>query len=113
MCIALLHDVREDWHVADSEIRGPFGNFVADGVDYMTKTFPGVRRNDVDLFDQMALHAGASVCKPADRINNQGSKVGVFGTAKMASYMEETTELFLPMLKKAKRNLPELSDPRP
>ena len=106
LCIALLHDVREDYDVADSEIRDPFGNFVADGVEYMTKVFRGVRRDDVELFNLMATHPGASVAKPADRINNQGSMVGVFTTAKMAEYMEETRTLFLPMVKKARRQFP-------
>jgi (p)ppGpp synthase/HD superfamily hydrolase len=102
-----LHDVREDYDVDDAEVRNRFGALVADSVDAVTKTFRGVRRNDADLFDRMAGMPIASVFKPADRINNQNTMVGVFTTAKMQAYAQETTELFLPMIKKARRTFPE------
>jgi (p)ppGpp synthase/HD superfamily hydrolase len=107
LCIALLHDVREDYDVADSEIRDLFGSMVADGVDAMTKTFRGHRRDDVELFDRMSQHPCASIVKPADRVHNQDTMVGVFGTDKIAGYIAETRELFLPMVKKAARRFPD------
>ena len=106
LAIGWLHDVREDYGVADGEIRSEFGNFVADGVDYMTKEFRGVRRDDVELFKLMSTHEGASLAKPADRVNNQGSMVGVFTVKKMTEYVEETRALHLPMVKRARRRFP-------
>ena len=107
LMVALLHDVREDHDVSDAQVRSLFGDLVADAVDTMTKEFRGVRRDDVALFERMAQNPISSVNKPADRINNQGSMVGVFSPQKMAEYVEETRELFLPMLKKAKRAFPD------
>lgn len=107
LCVALLHDVREDYDVADDTIRHHFGDVVADGVDAMTKTFRGVRRDDPTLFARMAECPVASVVKPADRIHNQSTMVGVFTPQKMADYVAETNDLFLPMLKAAKRNFPD------
>lgn len=104
---AFLHDVREDYDVADAEIRDPFGDRVADAVDAVTKTFRGVRRDDAELFKRIAGDPLASVLKPADRTHNQNSMVGVFTGAKMAAYATETTELFLPMIKVARRTFPE------
>lgn len=107
LTVALLHDVREDHEVSDSQIRSLFGNMVADAVDSMTKEFRGHRRDDVSLFERMAANPVSSMVKPADRINNQGSMVGVFTTEKMSDYVQETKELFLPMLKSAKRSFPD------
>ena len=107
ICVALLHDVREDYDVEDTVIRATWGNLVADSVDAMTKEFRGVRRDDVTLFARMAVDPVASVVKPADRIHNQHTMVGVFTPSKMAEYVAETRELFLPMLKAAKRNFPD------
>jgi (p)ppGpp synthase/HD superfamily hydrolase len=41
LAVCLLHDVREDYDVADRVIRGTFGDIVADSVDAMTKVFCG------------------------------------------------------------------------
>ena len=107
LAVALLHDVREDHDLADREIREPFGDRVADGVDAMTKTFRGVRRDDEELFQRIGEHPCASIAKLADRIHNHSTMHGVFTPAKMTSYMDETERLFLPMLKRARRNFPE------
>lgn len=104
---AFLHDVREDYDVGDEEIRTLFGPRVADAVDSVTKTFRGVRRDDTALFEQMATDPIASILKPADRGHNQNTMVGVFSAEKMAEYIRETQELFLPMLRRARRTFPE------
>lgn len=104
---AFLHDVREDYDVADEEVRDRFGPRVADAVDAVTKTFRGVRRDDVALFERIGADPVASVLKLADRGHNQNSMVGVFTPARMADYITETQELFLPMIKRARRAFPE------
>jgi (p)ppGpp synthase/HD superfamily hydrolase len=104
--IAMLHDVREDYDLADDEIRSEFGDFVADGVDAMTKVFRGQRREATQVFQRIGDHAGASVAKLADRLHNQSGMLGVFSPAKMTRYMDETEHHFLPMLRRARRNFP-------
>lgn len=107
LCVALLHDVREDYHVEDAVIRERYGDLVADGVDTMTKEFRGVRRDDVTLFQRMAENPISSVIKPADRTHNQHTMVGVFSQEKVAEYVAETRELFIPMIKTARRAFPD------
>ncbi len=104
---AFLHDVPEDYDVAKVEIRHRFGARAAHSVDLVTKSFRGVRRDDYQLFADMAEDEIASVVKPADRINNQNSMVGVFSAEKMLSYVEETESLFLPMIRTARRAFPQ------
>lgn len=107
LCVAFLHDVREDYGLADDEIRGPFGSLVADGVSRMTKTFRGVKADPSALFAEMARCPVASIVKAADRIHNFQSMVGVFTVEKQRAYIAECEELFIPMLKEARKNHPE------
>lgn len=104
---AFLHDIREDYDVADEEVRTRFGTRVADAVDAVTKTFRGARRDDGELFDRIGRDPIASILKLADRGHNQNSMVGVFSPAKMTEYVTETQVLFLPMIKRARRAFPE------
>ena len=104
ICVALLHDVSEDYGVSREEIRQRFGDLVADAVWRMTKEFGGTRRDDVLLFQEMARCPIASVAKGADRNYNLQSMVGVFSPTKQISYVAEADELFLPMLKEARSN---------
>lgn len=105
--LAWLHDVREDYDVPDQAIRSRFGDRTADNVDKMTKVFQGVVRDEDSLFAAMAESPEVSICKLSDRIHNHSSMLGVFSDEKMERYMDETTRLFLPMLKNAKRNFPD------
>ena len=106
LAIVFLHDVREDYDIADIEIVDRFGPIVAAGVDAMTKEFHGQRRAPHEVFSQIASDPCASVAKAADRIHNQQSMLGVFTPAKIASYLEETQVFFLPMLREARRAFP-------
>lgn len=99
---AFLHDVREDYDVADEEIRERFGSRVADAVDAMTKTFRGVDREPQAVFDRISADPIASVVKASDRIHNQHTAFGVFSAQKIDEYVGETETYFLPMLKAAR-----------
>jgi (p)ppGpp synthase/HD superfamily hydrolase len=111
LCTIALHDIREDFGVADSEIRALFldpirANLVANAVHAMTKKYRGAVRAAAELFDEMAADSIASLAKLCDRQHNLGSMVGVFTQEKQRHYIAEVKEFFLPMLKKAKRNFP-------
>jgi (p)ppGpp synthase/HD superfamily hydrolase len=103
LCAALLHDVREDYDVAFSEIADRFGSAVARSVDALTKEFAGVKRPPEAVFAAIAEDPSASVVKPADRVNNQLTALGVFSTPKLSDYVAETVEWFLPMIRRARR----------
>jgi len=98
-----LHDVREDFGVAYEEIETKFGSKVAVAVDAMTKVFRGTKKDEKAVFEQIANDPIASIAKGADRIHNFGSMVGVFKIEKQKDYIKEGEDLFLPMLKVARR----------
>jgi (p)ppGpp synthase/HD superfamily hydrolase len=108
----LLHDVREDYDITDREIRdlffqdSAFAARVAQAVENMTKVFRGIKKNEAGLFDAMSQDPIASIAKGCDRMHNLQSMVGVFKLAKQKAYIQEVHDLFLPMLKKARRLFP-------
>lgn len=107
-----LHDVREDYHVTDAEVRAlfssdpAFADRVARAVENMTKEWRGVKKDEKLLFEAMAADEIASIAKGCDRIHNFQSMVGVFKLEKQKAYIAEAEELFFPMLKGARRNFP-------
>lgn len=105
--VGFLHDVREDYDVDDSEIVRRFGSVIAEGVDTMTKTFRGTKRDEDALFARMAENPVSSIAKLGDRIHNNSTMLAAFSDEKMASYIDETVRMFLPMCKAAKRNFPD------
>jgi (p)ppGpp synthase/HD superfamily hydrolase len=107
LCVIFLHDVCEDYHVSREEIERQFGTRVADAVWRMTKTWRGQKMDEARLFEAMAECPIASIAKGADRIHNLQSMVGVFTPEKQKTYMGEVRDLFLPMLKKARKLFPQ------
>jgi (p)ppGpp synthase/HD superfamily hydrolase len=107
----MLHDVREDYGVSDGEIRALFNNpefadRVCRAVENMTKEFRGVKKDEKGLFDLMSMDPIASIAKGCDRTHNLRTMVGVFKLEKQKDYIKEVHDLFLPMLKKARRLFP-------
>ena len=106
-----LHDVREDYDITHAEIVALFSDpakaeRIAQAVDRMTKVVRGVKRDEAELFALMADDPIASIAKGCDRMHNLQSMVGVFTREKQGSYIAEAKVLFLPMLKRARRNFP-------
>jgi (p)ppGpp synthase/HD superfamily hydrolase len=106
-----LHDVKEDFGVANGEMLAifrdkEFGLRVVEAVDCMTKKWRDEVRDEDDLFVRMANNAIASIAKGADRMHNLQSMIGVFTADKQRSYIAFAKERILPMLKAARRNFP-------
>lgn len=106
IAVAFLHDTREDFGVSDEEIRGRWGDAVADAVDAMTKEFRGERRDEKSVFDAISGDPRASVAKAGDRIHNLSTLLGAFTAPKIQAYLEETEAYFFAMLKAARRRFP-------
>lgn len=107
----MTHDLGEDYGLSPQEIRSIFRNQelaerVAGATDRLTKVWRGMKRNESELFGQMAEDPVASIAKGLDRVNNHNGMAGVFTSAKVAEYIMETEERILPMLKAAKENFP-------
>ena len=106
ICVALLHDIREDYEIEHSVIENMFWKDVADAVELVTKKFKGVNKSYENYFESISWNEIASIVKGADRINNVSTMIGVFSDKKQLEYVSEVETLFLPMLKKARKNFP-------
>ena len=105
---AFLHDTVEDTPVSRHEISHRFGEMISGATWRMTKIDEaGDKRDPKMLFEDMATCPIASLSKGLDRAHNQRTMGGVFAPGKMISYVEETEEYILPMLKKARVNFPQ------
>lgn len=103
---ALLHDILEDTSVTYRELAEMFGATVAHACELLNKKTPDGKKDMHEYADEMALSELASVVKGADRINNLQSMIGVFSMEKQIAYVAEARNLYVPMLKKARKRFP-------
>ncbi len=105
-----LHDTPEDYkEVTIKEVKNMFGEIAGEAVRKMCKEhseIEGKLSNDF-YYGQMPTNAITSVCKGLDRVHNLMTMLGAFKPAKQLEYIEETVNMVLPMLKKARYNFPE------
>lgn len=104
ICVAILHDVVEDYDVSFDEIRQRFGERVMLGVMAMTKTTRGVKKSEQSYFAGIGEDPIASVVKGADRIHNLQTMVGVFKLDKQKEYIAEAVDNILPAIKVGRNN---------
>lgn len=104
---ALLHDVREDYHIPHKDIKEKFGETAADAVEKLTKVFNGYKKDTQQYFDEIATCPIASIVKLADRIHNISTMVGVFTIEKQEKYVFEVKEYFYPLIKKVRGTFPD------
>lgn len=102
-----LHDTAEDYDLSFDEIRDVFGKKVSKAVKLLTKKHRGTKVPPEVYYAAMADNPIASIVKGVDRINNISTMVDVFTHEKQEAYIEETQNLILPMLKKARRQFQE------
>lgn len=98
-----LHDVVEDCDVDSSTIFAEFGDQVGTSVELMTNQVRGVKKPIDSYYSEMQFDAIASVVKGCDRIHNHQTMVDVFTPEKIDSYMIETNDHVIPMLKLARK----------
>lgn len=101
-----LHDTVEDKNVSLNLIGDRFGMPVTHAVNALSKVIDGVKRSPESVYKMISENETASVVKGIDRVNNQGSMLGVFSLGKQREYIEETETFVLPMLKIARRRFP-------
>lgn len=107
MACVFLHDTPEDADVGFEELEQRFGQRVAEATRLVTKKFRGEKIPKETYFSQMAQCPIASVVKGADRMHNLQTMQPAFSLTKQRHYCEETESFILPMLKRARRNIPE------
>jgi len=106
ICTIFLHDVCEDYDISYEEIEARFGKLVRDAVELMTKFHRGDKKDPNTYYKSMAKHEIASFAKGCDRIHNHYTMLNGFKPEKQKSYIAETYELIIPMLKEARRLFP-------
>ena len=106
LCVIFLHDVMEDYNVSYEEILELFGVKVADATRKMTKVFRGEKMTNEIYYKGIEECPITSVAKGVDRLHNLMTMVGGFKPEKQQSYLKETLDFVVPMLKKARRDFP-------
>lgn len=107
----LLHDVCEDCGVSLSEL--PVNDTVKRGVELMTFTVMNGENKETAktrYYNMLIESKEATITKLIDRCHNVSSMAGTFSKEKLISYIEETREYVLPLLRRAKLKYPEYSD---
>lgn len=121
-----LHDLPEDHPVTFEQIREIFRdkiksceraykkegleefnlNKMMSAVRHLTKVVKGKKLTNEEYFKPMEEDEIASVVKGADRIHNLLSMGEAFSLEKKKSYIQETEDFILPMIKQAQKNFP-------
>ncbi len=104
--VIFLHDICEDKGISYEEIEKRFGPLVTKAVRLMTKVYQGIKIPNDQYYAAMAECEITSVCKGFDRVHNLMSMLGGFGPEKRITYIQETKDYTIPMLKTARRNFP-------
>ncbi len=107
----LLHDVCEDCGVSLEEL--PVTDNVRHSVDLMTFRIMDGETKEIAknrYYNMLIEDREATLTKLVDRCHNVSSMAGTFSIEKLKSYIEETREYVLPLLRKAKEIYPADSD---
>ena len=107
----LLHDVVEDCGVMLSSL--PVNDTIKTGIKYMTiAPLEGETKEETKrrYFQQLLDSKEAIICKALDRYDNLSTMAGVLKEEAIIKNINETDNLLLPVLKKAKEKWVELSN---
>lgn len=107
----LLHDVCEDCDVAVEAL--PVGNAVKRGVELMTfKVLEGETKETAKTryYNLLLGSKEAAYTKLFDRCHNVSTMAGAFSKEKLLSYIDETRDYVLPLLRKVKNKFPDDTD---
>ena len=104
----LLHDVCEDCDVRVEDL--PVSDTVKYAVDLMTfRVMEGETKEIAKnrYYNMLIQSREACMTKLIDRCHNVSSMAGTFSVEKLKSYIEETRQYVLPLLRKVKNKYPE------
>lgn len=107
LAVIALHDTVEDYDVTEKQLQELFGQIVASATVKMSKVVSGLRIPDEIYYKNLTTCPIASVAKGFDRVHNLMTMLDGFKPAKQISYIEETLDKTVPMLKIGRRSFPE------
>lgn len=107
----LLHDVCEDCGISVEQL--PVNNVVKRGVELMTFTVMEGETKEIAkrrYYNMLVQSREAAVTKLIDRCHNVSSMAGTFTVEKLKSYIDETRDYVLPLLRQVKDAYPDESN---
>lgn len=107
----LLHDVCEDCGVQPDQL--PVNDNVKRAVELMTFTVMDGETKETAktrYYNLLLQSPSAAITKILDRCHNVSSMAGAFSVEKLKSYIDETRDYVLPLLRKIKDTYPEYSN---
>ncbi len=104
--VIFLHDICEDKGISYEEIESKYGKIVVNAVKLMTKVYKNEKIENKIYYKNLSDCEIASICKGFDRVHNLMSMLNGFKAEKQVSYIEETMEFTVPMLKESRRKYP-------
>ncbi len=90
VCIALLHDTLEDTNATYDELMAKFGNYVAEGVQLLSKKRDGKKISNDEYYDGLRGRKDLIDIKGSDRLANIFSIVHSPSPQKQERYLRET-----------------------
>lgn len=106
ICVLFLHDTPEDYDLSFEEMKEKFGVEVAQGAMGMAKVFRGEKLPNDVYYNNLRKNVITALAKGVDRVHNLMTMLGGFSPQKRESYIKETEEFTIPMLKVARRDFP-------
>jgi (p)ppGpp synthase/HD superfamily hydrolase len=107
LCLIFLHDTVEDKGVTREQLVKLFGERVANAVIKISKVVNGLRIPDEIYYKGMEDCPISSAGKGLDRVHNLMTMLGGFKPEKQKSYIVETMEKVIPLLKVVRKAFPE------
>jgi (p)ppGpp synthase/HD superfamily hydrolase len=104
--VIFLHDICEDKSISYEEIERRFGSVVSKCVKLITKVYQEVKIPNEQYYPPISECEITSICKGLDRVHNLMTMLNGFKPEKRMSYIQETKDFTIPMLKNARRNFP-------
>jgi len=102
-----IHDTVEDGLATLSDVRQVFPPDITKAVEKLSKIVGGEKMPNVVYYFCMLDDVDVCLVKGIDRMHNIESMPGVFTLEKQRSYLEETEQFTLPMLKEARQRYPD------
>lgn len=102
-----LHDVCEDYSVSFYDIEQKFGKEISNIVRLLTKIVNGTKIPEQTYYGNMKVSPIAILAKGCDRLHNISSMIGAFSEEKQISYIRETHDDILPLIKYGRNNYQE------
>ena len=120
LAVIFLHDIVEDCdithvqvlrHLQDKGATPESLKMISSGLEKMNNQYgdgwvngeKSPKKPKDEYYPAMISCPIASICKGMDRMHNHQSMIGVFDSEKQQSYIKETEEHIIPMLKKARK----------